>query len=278
MARKLLIKCNLVENVKSLGPIPGTTNGLAVTDIGDYALALLPQVTNVFIPHGITNIGSHAFYADNLGSVFIPGSVQSVGSRAFGQCGQLTGATFGPGVSRLGDELFYNCMNLSRVSLPDSVTSIGSGAFSFCSSLTNLTLGTGLTNLGDYAFQVSGLQTVYFTGNAPHAGLSVYFMSAVTNYYLPGTTNWGTSFGGRPAILWNPQFQVGNAAFGVRSNRFGFTITGTTNIPIVLEAGTNLANPVWVWLQTGTLTNGSIYYGDADWTNHPRRFYRIRSP
>jgi hypothetical protein len=29
---------------------------------------------------------------------------------------------------------------------------------------------------------------------------------------------------------------------------------------------------------TGTLTNGSIYFSDPDWTNHPGRFYRIRFP
>jgi hypothetical protein len=31
-------------------------------------------------------------------------------------------------------------------------------------------------------------------------------------------------------------------------------ITGTTNIPIVVEDRTNLANPVWIPLQTLTLT------------------------
>ena len=31
-------------------------------------------------------------------------------------------------------------------------------------------------------------------------------------------------------------------------------------------------------MQTCTLTNGSIYFSDPDWTNHPTRFYRIRSP
>ena len=31
-------------------------------------------------------------------------------------------------------------------------------------------------------------------------------------------------------------------------------------------------------MQTCTLTNGSIYFSDPDWTNHPARYYRIRSP
>jgi hypothetical protein len=64
----------------------------------------------------------------------------------------------------------------------------------------------------------------------------------------------------------------------VKSNQFGFTITGTTNIPMVLEASTNLSTAGWSPLQTCTLTNGSIYFSDPDWTNYPARIYCIRSP
>jgi len=60
-------------------------------------------------------------------------------------------------------------------------------------------------------------------------------------YYLPGTTGWYTPFGGVPAMLWNPQVQ----SFGVRTNQFGVTITGSTNLVIVVEACTNLANSPW---------------------------------
>ena len=79
-------------------------------------------------------------------------------------------------------------------------------------------------------------------------------------------------------MLWNPLIQTGDGSFGLRSNRFGFTITGTTNIPIVVEACTNLANRGWVPLQSCTLTNGSLYFSDAQRTNYPARLYRIRSP
>jgi hypothetical protein len=104
-----------------------------------------------------------------------------------------------------------------------------------------------------------------------------------TVYYLPGTTNWGTTFGGRPAVLWNPQAQTSDASFGVQMNRFGFNITGSSNLVIVVEACTNLVNPVWSPLSTNTLntfigTNGMSYFSDPAWTNYPGRFYRLRSP
>jgi len=65
---------------------------------------------------------------------------------------------------------------------------------------------------------------------------------------------------------------------GGRTNQFGFNVTGTANITIVLEACTNLASPVWVPLLNGMLTNGSFYFSDPDWANYSGRFYRFRSP
>ena len=47
---------------------------------------------------------------------------------------------------------------------------------------------------------------------------------------------------------------------------------------IVLKACTNLVNPTWFPLQTNTLNGDSFYFSDAQWTNLPGRFYRLRSP
>ena len=58
---------------------------------------------------------------------------------------------------------------------------------------------------------------------------------------------------------------------------------GSSNLVIVVEACTNLANPGWTPIGTNTLntfigTNGTSYFSDPDWTNYPGRFYRLRSP
>ena len=96
--------------------------------------------------------------------------------------------------------------------------------------------------------------------------------------YLPGTSGWGPSYAGRPAVLWNPQVQTTDGSFGVRQNQFGFDIAGTLDIPLVIEASTALAPASWLPLQTCTLTNGLLYFSDPQWTNYSKRFYRIRSP
>ena len=75
-----------------------------------------------------------------------------------------------------------------------------------------------------------------------------------------------------------PRILSSGSIFGVRTNQFGFIISWATNIPVVVEASTNLATPVWTPVATNTLTDGSSYFSDPQWADHPGRFYRLRSP
>ena len=75
-----------------------------------------------------------------------------------------------------------------------------------------------------------------------------------------------------------PLTQVGVAGPAVRTNQFGFNITGTSNAVVVVEANTNLANPAWSRLGTNILTGGSSYFNDPWWTNYSQRFYRLSLP
>jgi hypothetical protein len=99
-----------------------------------------------------------------------------------------------------------------------------------------------------------------------------------TAYYLPGITGWGGPWGGLPAKLWNPLIQSSGGSSWVLTNGFGFDISGTADIPLVVEACNSLATRSWTCLQTCILTNGSISFSDSRWTNYPARFYRVRSP
>ncbi|HEY5481078.1 MAG TPA: leucine-rich repeat protein, partial [Verrucomicrobiae bacterium] len=142
------------------------------------------------------------------------------------------------------------------------------------------TIPDTVTSIGDYTFQgCTSLGGVYFQGNAPSAG-SFMFVGAgnLTVYYLPGTTGWGSPFDGITAVVWMPQIQTSDGSFGVRMNQFGFTITWASDLVVVVEACTNLANPLWSPVGTNTLTNGSSYFSDPQWTNYPSRLYRLRSP
>ena len=100
-----------------------------------------------------------------------------------------------------------------------------------------------------------------------------------TVYYLPGATGWGAMFDGRPTEPWflpNPLILNPSASFGVQPGGFGFTISWATNASVVVQAATNLANPVWIPVSTNTLTGGTNYFSDPQWTNYPARFYRVQ--
>ena len=141
-------------------------------------------------------------------------------------------------------------------------------------------IGSGVTNVQTFAFwSLPNLTGIYFRGNGPSAGSSpfAFFNNALTIYYLPSATGWGTTFGGRPTALWTPQAQTSDASFGIKTNQFGFNIAWAIGQVVVVEASENKLNPVWLPLATNTLVDGVFYFSDPQWTNSPARFYRLRS-
>ena len=255
----------------------------SVTNIGRYAFHLCRSLTNATIGSGVTSIGEFAFDCTSLTSVTIPDSVTSIGTCAFFDCYSLTNVTIGNSVTSIGVQAFAGCSSLTSVTIPNSVTSIGDDAFFGCYSLTSVTIPSSVTSIGSYAFwDCDSLTSVYFTGNSPSPNndSTVFGMDPAAVCYLPGTTGWGAFFDGCPTAPWflpNPQILDHSASFGVPPGGFGFTISWATNVSVVVEAATNLANPVWIPVSTNTLTGGTNQFSDPQWTNYPGRFYSLRS-
>jgi hypothetical protein len=261
----------------------------SVTSIGDSAFFESTEVTNVTIPNSVTNIGNTAFYeCTKLASATIPSSVATIGSACFASCASLAGIAIPDSVTSIGNGAFESCTGLTSVLIPNSITSVEEGTFANCISLTNVTISGSVTNIDGEAFAYCGrLASVFFQGNAPTVSEGAFLEATPTVYYLPRTIGFcsscflgGSSQGmeGPKEVLWNPLIQTYGTHFGVQSNQFGFNITGTQYIPIVVEACNNLASPVWTQLGTFALTGASSYFRDPQWTNYPSRFYRISSP
>jgi hypothetical protein len=291
----------------------------SVASIGDSVFYYCWSLSSITIPDSVTSIGDQAFYnCKSLSDVTIPNSVTNIGEAVFASCISLSAITVDapnpvyssvdgvlfnktqttlmeypggkpggyaiPGsVTSIGEAAFGGRSNLTSVTIPSSVTKIGQAAFAECTSLISVTIPHSVTSVGEYAFaECSSLTSVYFQGNAPSADSSVFYLyNNATVYYLPGTTGWGTSFGGRPTALWllpNPLILTSGPSFGVQTNHFGFIISWATNIPVVVEASTNLSNTTWSPLATNTLTNGTSCFTDPQWTNYLARFYRLRPP
>ena len=287
----------------------------SVTSIESAAFSGCTGLTSVTIGNRVTSIGYDAFsgctglksvnvdannpvYASVDGVLFnkkgsvlvvyparktgfytIPNSVTSIGDRAFWGCTVLTSVTIPNSVTSIGDSAFWDCTGLSSVTIPNSVTSIGGYTFYGCTGLTNVTIGNSVKSIGYDAFYgCSGLQGVYFLGNPPSLGADAFIgATAATVYFNPGTKGWTDRFGGRPTKMWDQQPQPRATNLGFKSGQFGFDITAMSGQPFVIEAATNLVQPVWKPLSTNTAIN-TVSFTDPQWKEYPTRLYRIRTP
>jgi hypothetical protein len=183
------------------------------------------------------------------------------------------------GVATIGRGAFFGSGGITNITLPASLMDIGDQAFSGCASLTNVTIPENVRSIGGEAFADCGkLEGIYFKGNPPTMTGSANGFSDAVFYYLPGVPLWEEISLPRPAVLWNPEIALNDDWFGVRDGNFGFTITGTADIIVVVEASRSLENPAWTPLGRYVLTGGSSYFSDPEWRSFPKGFYRLRSP
>lgn len=255
--------------------LPGTTGWGQIFDSIPAYLWTPPFVctasSNSIAISGYNGAGGALVIPDMINGL----PVTAIGNGAFDNAAgvEFTNIILNAGLRSIGDDAFAACVNLTSIIIPAGVTNVGGGAFNFCDNL----------------------KSVYFQGNAPVAPYNVFFEwttfpiisfynpiyeppTPTTVYYLPGTTGWGATFAGQPAVPWNPEIQAIKANPGMGANGFGFNIAGTSNLTVMVEACTNLYGASWQPLQTITLTDTSTYFSDPQSTNYPERFYRLGLP
>ena len=252
----------------------------SVTTLGHDAISECPKLTSATLGNGVTSLADYLFWASGLASITIPNTVTNLGRAVFADCGSLRTIVIPDSVTSAGAYTVSGSASLTNVTIGSGLTSISERFFYNCPSLLSITIPAGITNIGAAAFATWGpLSAVYFKGNAPSFVIDLFAANFnVTNYYLPGTTNWGTTYAARPTALWRAKVQSSGAGFGVRSNRFGFNVLWASGMRVVIDGCSSLANPVWTPLQTNTLITDTFYFSDPNWTNYPTRLYRIRSP
>lgn len=298
-----------VTGYTGFGPaitIPATFNGYPVIAIGNAAFESASSVTSVSMPNSVTNIGPFAFAASGLTGVTIPNSVIGIGQNAFAECNSLTNIAVNagdPAYSSLSGVLFDQPQHTliqypaalanNSYTVPGTVTSISDDAFYGASGVDNVTIPKCVSTIGNDAFAYCvALSAAYFGGNAPNVGSFAFyetgFGSGITVNYLPGTSGWqafsaalGQSLAG--SVFWYqsaPEILSFEPGFGVDTNQFGFIISWATNATLIVDACTNMSNPVWLPLSTNTVaaTNGTANFSDAQWKTYAKRFYRLRSP
>ncbi len=252
------------------------------------------SLTGFTIGDSVTTIRGGAFGScSSLKELSIPGSVTNIETGAFFRCSSLTAIGVDPlnAHYRSVDGVLFNAGmdtliacpagKAGSYAIPDDVLTIEPGAFIESQGLIGITVPRTVTRIGDYAFnRCSALAGIYFRGEPPECrGPDVFFdMDLATIYFLPDAGGWGETFAGRPTMLWNPELRASGPGLGVGPGGFRLNVTGTADIPVVIEASAGLATAAWFPLLTNTLVAGSLDFSDAGWTNDPARIYRVRSP
>jgi len=181
-------------------------------------------------------------------------------------------------------------MALTNVTWSTSLDTIPRETFAFCRSLRNITIPQTIRLIEKRAFYYcTKLTGVYFEGTPPKLGsdwvmqdewddLEVFDMAfdAVV-YYVPGTPDWGPAFAHLPTMPWIRPIAPYLTDFAIGTNGFSFTIQGSTNQVVVVEACLSMANPSWSSISTNTLADGMCHFSDPDWHEYPARFYRVRN-
>jgi len=253
------IKPNLVQTFffwMILLTLPVT--GLAQTYTNLYGMWSYGTTNGAITLTGFSSFGST--YTTTNKVITLPGSINGLPVTA------IAGAAFEGDYGDFG-----------TVTIPNSITSIGANAFSSCTYLSSVLVGNSVTNVGDYAFAIcSYMLKVYFLGNAPAGGTNLFAGDQLpTNYYLPYTTGWTSTFSDAPTAAWNPPLPtLGITAYSnqpvlVFPLPLSFPASVGTNY--VVQMTTNLASGNWV-----TITNAMPIVG-LQITNVPSHaFFRLQ--
>ena len=157
-----------------------------VTRIMDYAFVGCTQLTGVFIPASVTDVGRAFLNINCLSLTQIqvdPNSpyYKSIDNVLFDTDGEWilvccppdkTGTYEIPdNTVYIGEDAFSECVHLTDIVIPPTVLGIGSYAFALCSELKNVVIYDGVRGIGEFAFWgCNHLESIYLPPSLEEIG------------------------------------------------------------------------------------------------------------
>ena len=144
--------------------------------------------------------------------------------------------------------------------------------------------GLGFANSGTMTMQRIGDQASFYANGTLLGTGSVDSSKRVAGFYVQSISMSGSpvdiTFGsftlsGPNVVPWANALMTDG---GVGTNGYGFNLIGNSNVVAVVEACSDIANPMWQPVQTNTFTSEPLYFSDPGYTNYPSRFYRVKMP
>lgn len=131
--------------------IPSSYNGYPVTKISTGAFQCT-EITDVFIPNTVTQIGHRAFYdCPKLEYVCLSENIEEIPNECF-MYTALKNVVIPNGVKFVNYHAFYGCHDLEFVSLSQNLAAIYDSAFGYCDKLESIVTPNSLRTISGYAF------------------------------------------------------------------------------------------------------------------------------
>lgn len=164
-----------------------------VTEVGQYALAILSYLRNVDLPN-VTKVNDYAFYQDYyLTNVNLPNATW-IGYSAFYNCDSALKSLILPKAEVIGNSAFSYCETVEKIILPKVTGDITLNTFAYCKALTEIILPFVTTMTGRLIFRdCAALKTVILPsvtelGYSSYNGAIFHACTALEALILPGDT------------------------------------------------------------------------------------------
>jgi hypothetical protein len=92
-------------------------------------------------------------------------------------------------------------------------------------------------------------------------------------------TGWTTTCADQPTAEWRPELIVIKPGLTGAPETFEVQVYWAQGKTLVLDALTDLADPVWTAVATNIVaSDGTVWLSDPDFRTYPFRVYRCRTP
>lgn len=171
--------CEECESLKTVN-----LNGSRI--VGERAFNSCPLLETVNGAGNIKEVGSFAFYADELAVLDEAPVLEKVSDNAFAYCKKMNLGDITEALEEIGDYAFMYCTKIKRATLSEKITTIPVGAF-WGTHLVSLTLPEGLSKIGDAAFMSTALTKVTIPKGVDKIGSRAFDTATLLKVYFDGS-------------------------------------------------------------------------------------------
>lgn len=154
--------------------------------IGDALVSYKGIRERVFVPMGVTRIGSSAFEGNQLlEEVYLPWSVRWIEARAFLNCKNLKFVHMPDRVYYIGSAAFSECRSLPEIQLPSHLLCVEEDTFMGCKALKTVHIPEKVSSIGKNAFYGSGLTAIELPQGVREIGKKAFYHCPLKTAVLP---------------------------------------------------------------------------------------------